>query len=255
MENKKSNKGLIVLIIFLIIIILGLSGYIVYDKFFDNKEVNTVEKKEKTKKEEKSILKDKNKEMVYKDDSYSYLEVPYININTKDGERLNNEIKEFVKDYKDTKDDTEDFMVSYKNFENDNVVSIIIKKTTPSSSTNYYKSINIDSKTGKELTNSELLKTKKIDESELSSKLFAVFENQAKEDGLIDSYKTMHTYEDEFTSIYDGTKNKIDNNKLEDYEMYLNSNGDLVVVVEVYFIAGPEKGNKLFNLNTNLYEK
>ncbi len=35
-ENKKSSKGLTILIIILIICVLGLGGYIVYDKVFDN---------------------------------------------------------------------------------------------------------------------------------------------------------------------------------------------------------------------------
>lgn len=42
-NNKKSNKGLIVLVIFLIIIVIGLSGFIVYDK-----TNNKTDKKEST---------------------------------------------------------------------------------------------------------------------------------------------------------------------------------------------------------------
>ena len=44
--NKKNNKGLVVLIIFLVVVILGLSGYMVYDKFIKkddiSKENNTI---------------------------------------------------------------------------------------------------------------------------------------------------------------------------------------------------------------------
>lgn len=39
-ENKKSSKGLIILIIILIICVLGLGGYIVYDKMLDNSNIN-----------------------------------------------------------------------------------------------------------------------------------------------------------------------------------------------------------------------
>ena len=46
-EKKKSNAGLI---IFLIIIILGLAGYICYDKFFNKKEISKTEEKEVSKK-------------------------------------------------------------------------------------------------------------------------------------------------------------------------------------------------------------
>ena len=33
----KNNKGLIILVVILIIMVLSLGGYIVYDKFIDNK--------------------------------------------------------------------------------------------------------------------------------------------------------------------------------------------------------------------------
>ena len=39
-ENKKKNKGLIVLIILLIMCVIGLCGYIVYNKLFENSKVN-----------------------------------------------------------------------------------------------------------------------------------------------------------------------------------------------------------------------
>lgn len=41
MENKKSNKGLIALVIILIVIILGLGGYIAYDVINSNNKENT----------------------------------------------------------------------------------------------------------------------------------------------------------------------------------------------------------------------
>lgn len=40
----KNNKGLIILVVILIIMVLSLGGYIVYDKFIDNNKNNVVDK-------------------------------------------------------------------------------------------------------------------------------------------------------------------------------------------------------------------
>ena len=53
-QNKKSGKGLILVVVILVLLVLGLCGYIVYDKVF-NKETNEHEKIE-TKVEEKAKL-------------------------------------------------------------------------------------------------------------------------------------------------------------------------------------------------------
>ena len=41
---EKNNKGLIILVVILIIMVLSLGGYIVYDKFIDNNKNNVVDK-------------------------------------------------------------------------------------------------------------------------------------------------------------------------------------------------------------------
>ena len=58
MENQKSNKGLIALVVFLLLLVCGLGGYIYYDKILnkETKEPKKSEKKEvKEKKEEKKL--------------------------------------------------------------------------------------------------------------------------------------------------------------------------------------------------------
>ena len=42
--ERKNNKGLIILVVILIIMVLSLGGYIVYDKFIDNNKNNVVDK-------------------------------------------------------------------------------------------------------------------------------------------------------------------------------------------------------------------
>ena len=254
MENKKSNKGLVALIIILIIIIIGLGSYIVYDKFINtNKDKkDTVEVKE-TKKEE-SILKDKSKPIVYTLGNYKYKKVPFINIDSDDAERLNNEIDDYVtKSGKDT-DYGEGYSLSYDYFQNDEILSVLLKIDTIGAS-KYYKTVNINTKTGKKVSNSDLLKIKNIDENGIGNAIFDIYVKDAEESGYIDTYKTQHIYGDGFTSVYDGTKMLIDSKKIDDFDMYLNSKGDLCVIEEVYLIAGPEKNFYKFNLNINSYEK
>ena len=52
MENQKSNKGLIALVVFLLLLVCGLGGYIYYDKVL-NKETKEPKKTEKKVVEEK----------------------------------------------------------------------------------------------------------------------------------------------------------------------------------------------------------
>lgn len=248
-----SKKGLVAIIVILTIMVFSLGTYVAYDKFIKPNSVKEV-KKDEGKSNSKSSS-DSSKIEVYDSEDYKYLHVPYIDLKSDEGKRLNKEIKDFVSDYEDTKEFTDNCQVTYQTFENENIISIIIKKDTPSSSTNYYKSINIDTKTGKEVDNKYLLDMKNIDENYIPGMLLEVYDNQAEENGNLEDLRRMPSQGDEFTSVYDATKNNIENNKLDDYVMYLNKKDELIVVVEVYFYAGPEKGNVLMNLNTNLYEK
>lgn len=59
MENKKSNKGVIVILIILIIMVLTLGSYIVYDKFFNT---------ENDKKVTENNVKDENKDDIKEND-------------------------------------------------------------------------------------------------------------------------------------------------------------------------------------------
>lgn len=62
MENKKNSKGLIVLVIILIICVLGLAGYIVYDKVLNKQTINTNNNTSSTsKKIENTISNEPNK--------------------------------------------------------------------------------------------------------------------------------------------------------------------------------------------------
>lgn len=256
MENKKGNGGLILIIILLLLIIIGLFGYIYYDKFIKKPEVDctkcNVETKEETK--EKSLLKDSSKPVVYNNKEYTNLDVPYINIDSDDAENINKSISTYVDKMDEGISFGEYNTLSYEYFENDNVLSVRIMISTMGS-TKYYQSYNIDVKTGKTVTNKELCKIADIKETEVGNLAFDIYIKDAEKNGFLDTYKTQHIYGDEYTSVYDGTKMIFDSTKLEDYDMYLNKDGNLCVISEVYLIAGPEKNNYVFNLSKNIYEK
>ena len=66
MEKKKSNKGLIVLVVILVILLVGSIGYICYDKFVLDKDINQV--LSKTKRDLKASNEEKDKAVKnYKD--------------------------------------------------------------------------------------------------------------------------------------------------------------------------------------------
>lgn len=255
MEEKKSNTGLIILVIILFLLVLGLGTYIVYDKVINNETVpKTESRKEKGKEETESIIKDKNKDIVYSEDEYKYKKVPIINIDSEDADKLNQDIIEYVDKMGQETNYGEGYSLSYDYFQNDEILSVLLKIDTIGAS-KYYKTVNINTKTGKKVSNSDLLKLKNIDENEIGNAIFDIYVKDAEESGYIDTYKTQHIYGDGFTSVYDGTKMLIDSKKIDDFDMYLNSKGDLCVIEEVYLIAGPEKNFYKFNITKNMYEK
>lgn len=250
MKENKSNKGLIVLVIILFILVLGLGTYIVYDKVINKDEV--VSKTDSN--DKKGIIKDESKEIVYSDNEYQYKKIPIINIDTEDADDLNKEINEYVDKMGQDTNYGEGYKLSYVYYENDEILSILLTINTYGSS-KYYKTVNINSKTGKKVSNYDLIKTKSIDENEIGNAIFDIYVKDAEKNGLLDTYKTQHVYGDEFTSVYDASNNLIKSKKYDDFDMYLNSNGELCVISDVYLIAGPEKNFYIFNLNLYNYEK
>ena len=255
MENKKNNGGLTIIILILVFIIIGLAGYIVYDKYIKpNYEI--VKKTDKTtnnkKEEEKSLIKDSSKEIVYNNEKFSYINVPFINIDSEDADNLNKEIEEYINNngkngYGD------DYYPKYDYYKNGDNVSVLITIVTEGSS-RYYKTANINAKTGKRITNTDLLSMKNIKSSEVADKVFSIYSDTAEKNGSLEAYKSLHMAGDEFTSIYDETKYSLKKLSIADFDMYLNDDDELCVIAEVYLIAGPEKNFYSFNLDDNKYE-
>ena len=244
----------------LVLIVLGLGGYIVYDKIIVPRQntgtitINTDDKKDT---KEKSLIKDSSQKIVYDNEKYSNknyegIKVPVINIDSEDASKLNGEIEGFVNEYKH--DGFNEYMYpKYDYYENDDILSINVTIITEGSS-RYYKTANINTKTCKKVSNSELVSKKEFKENEVPYKVFDIYEKEAEKNGSLDSYKQLTMAGDEFTSVYQGTKNYITKITLDEFGMYLNKNGELCVITKVYMIAGPESNYYIFNLNTNSYE-
>lgn len=89
---EKNNKGLIILVVILIIMVLSLGGYIVYDKFIDNNKNNVVDKtddkvdnSEVDNKDDNKIVQDTKEESILGD----YVGTKLINI---DGTNITTEV-------------------------------------------------------------------------------------------------------------------------------------------------------------------
>lgn len=89
---EKNNKGLIILVVILIIMVLSLGGYIIYDKFIDNNKNNVVDKtndkvdnSEVDNEDDNKVVQDTKKESVLGD----YVGTKLINI---DGTNITTEV-------------------------------------------------------------------------------------------------------------------------------------------------------------------
>lgn len=246
MEEK--NTGLIVLIIILFVIVLTLSSYIFIDKFLViERRGNTSNKTNivNNNSEEKSLVKDSSKEVVYNNENYlPDNEVPYINIDSKDAERLNEEIEEY---YKSVINDYYDSII-YNYYVSDDIVSIVVRYM-PGGSTKEYKVYKINKETGYEVTNSDILKIKNITKETLITKMKAIFLERVK---TTEAY-SMHIYGDEFTTVEQATNRNIENLSLDTALIYLNDNNNLCVIEEEYQIAGAETGNYIMNIDKSSY--
>lgn len=81
---EKNNKGLIILVVILIIMVLSLGGYIVYDKFIDINKNNVVDKTDDNEDDNK-VVQDTKEESILGD----YVGTKLINI---DGTNITTEV-------------------------------------------------------------------------------------------------------------------------------------------------------------------
>lgn len=237
---------------------------------------NTISEPENTTNVTTDLLKDKSKKIVYAyvDDAktwtetsvngdfevgYSY-KIPQININSEDAEKINKAIQD---EYKKIYDEQ---IASYKEFGNvggcsrieyayhinGDILSVVMASFWDGGSVRR-SSYNINTKTGKEVTNSELLKQKGIAEVDFNNKLSNILTNELKDMYTPNEEQLAYTGPVEFYNTQYKRTMDIENCSVSNKsnKMYLNANNQLCVIVTRYNIAGPDSTEIIVNMDTN----
>ena len=247
--KKKKSKGPIIVIILSIIIFL-IAGYITYDKFISKNKVTPPTKnvdKTQSKTEQKPLLIDENKEVVYSlvDEKHNGVirRVPYVNISSKYAVDINDELDKLTKKgYLEgqVKDSYLEYQVDYQYYINDEIVSIKFSWETESGNMTYSKIYNINQYTGEKVSQTDILKKMNIDSKELSNK-------------LVESYKIARPFETIGTDepIKECYQKDLDTLAKGDIKgMYLNYN-ELYVLFDMNYPAGSGIGEVILNVTAN----
>ena len=255
MENKKNNNGLIALVIVLCLLVLGLGGYIVYDKVLSNKTLEGNNTNSNNQDSSTVTLKaDSAKDWVYdadynlptnKESYYGFsdhsrlvkasdLIVPYININSSDATKANQEIYKLYEQLINTfnenlKEEIWFTTVEYSSNINNDILSVVIKTTALGTSTPIYGyyTYNFNTTNGNLLSYEDAYKLVNIDSSNIES---------------IAKQKITEELKDYPQSIYDealtGSVNNYNTSVNEKtIKYYYDTNGKLNIVVNLYPIA------------------
>lgn len=248
-QKDKKGKGSTIIIILLILTVLGLAGYIAYDKFIAKDTATKIEDttKKETKEVKKPMLKDSNLDVVYSDIDEMHegktKKVPYVNIDSKYAEEINDELKTMVNKGLDGQIANTAYGIDYQYFINDEVVSIKFTWETESGNMTYSKIYNINQYTGNKVTDDEILNKINIEKSDLGNK-------------LVESYKTarpLDTLDNNSDALVKDCYQK-DIDALTDSKikgMYLSTNNELNVLFDVNYIAGSGIGEAILNVNAN----
>ena len=243
--KPKKSKGPVVIIILLLLAILAAGGYIAYDKYFNKEQTPQTDKVEKTT-EKKVLLKDANQEVVYSDIDEKHegkiKRVPYINIDSKYAEKINDEIDSMVKKGLEGQVANLAYETDYKYYVNGEIVSVKFSWETEGSMT-YTKIYNINQYTGNEVTKSELLAQANIVEGDLNNK-------------MVESYKAarpLESVENNSEALvkecYQKDVDTLQNGKIKG--MYLSDNNELCVLFDLNYIAGAGIGEAILNVTSN----
>lgn len=267
MENKKNNNGLIALVIVLCLLVLGLGGYIVYDKVLsnktlegnntnsDNQESSTVTLKADSAKDwiyDADYNLPTNKESYYGFSDHSRLVkasdliVPYININSSDATKANQEIYKLYEQLINTfnenlKEEIWFTTVEYSSNINNDILSVVIKTTALGTSTPIYGyyTYNFNTTNGNLLTYEDAYKLVGIDSANIDSIAKKQITNTVKEI-FKGASEDNELYSNSLNTSINNYNTSVNNNTIK---FYFDDNGKLnVVVVTVLPAAGdPQK--------------
>ncbi len=269
-KEKKGNPGLIILIVFLSILVIGLSCYLVFGKFIgntNNENNKTAEKTENKKKEEtkKMISKiDESKKWVYDAeyeknvDAEEYtttfgntyyakdIVVPYVNINSDDAKAANDEIKEafdeIIKRYNNGVEAKVTYIdiCNYETNINNNVLSLIFTYGFGGTSVVHpiYMAYNFNLETGKELTYEETYKlagfTKDTIQKAAEEAIKEKVTEETKDYPYFNDEKGFDYYLNNSINNYNNSVNEkkiIDKYTINEIEYFLSTDNKLNIIV------------------------
>lgn len=254
-EKKKLNVslGTVVCIVIIFLLIIAMMGmYIYYNKnngnknnennnattnenVASNKIENAEENNESTENETKKVKKvDESKDLVYsvynKITSEGSYNIPAINIDSESVKSINDEVYIYCKTR--AEEDGAATNIKYKSYIHDNILSLVVSAEYPNDCI-YYHAYNVNIYTGKIIINENLLKSRNVTESEFVAKLKELAKEKyvAKYNKLSDDV------------AYTGQLNKTisDDNCSYTNSMFLNENGKISVIVNIYSLAGADK--------------
>ena len=261
MENQKNNKGVIALLIVIIIILSALcvlfaTGTIsfnsnkvndndVNENINDNNNANSISKLDSSKEwvHDANYNLPTNKESYYGHSDHSKLikasdlVVPYININSDDAKKTNQEIYKLYEDLinkfnENLKEEIWFTLVEYKTYTNNNIISVVI--TTESAGTdvpmyNYYTySFNLE--TGKLLSYNDAYKIAGLNQGNITDKA-----TQAVTNSLRKEYSNGDDFDTYNNKSINNYKTSISNNTIK---FFIDGNKKLNIIVTLEIPAG-----------------
>ena len=161
-EKRKVNLSTVIFVLIILVLLIIIGGMWYHYNNSDENNANTIASEENQVK--KINKKEEEKEIVYtsyskESSEYSYA-VPYININSEDVEKINEEIKnEFMSLIEEALQNEKEGSsivlneVKYNSYLNDNILSVIISGAYQGGDYKNYKVYNVDIYTGKSITN------------------------------------------------------------------------------------------------------
>lgn len=180
---------------------------------------------------------------------YKY-EIPQINLESKEIEKINKEILEKYENIIDKVNkeqfiDLENEALYYEYYENNGILSLVMINPTEAGGYFNCETYNIDvdyyfTSTQKGINNKELLEKIGINEKDLNKKINKAIENLTMyNEDIVEGKK-----------VQDLTINKYKNVSADEVTLYLNNKGNLCAYLEVYGVVGGEFTTVIVDLKT-----
>ena len=187
----------------------------------------------------------------YDESYYKYIyNIPQINIDSEDIEKINQKILEKYEDIINEMNDEQCINLEcegliYEYYENDGILSLVMINPTESGGIFNCKTYNIEISTGKVIDNIELLKKMNIEESDVEGAIirdikFEIYNNASEyaESSFVEEQKNK-------------TLGKYENISIDEIKLYLNDDANICAYLGIYAIAGGDYQTIIWNLETS----